>query len=585
MESDEIKSDKILVKEIFSSMWFRVPEYQRPYVWGADEINDLLDDISYAMLEKPDSEYFLGSFVYQSKSANPAAGNQFDENDLLDGQQRMTTLLLLFSVIRDIAANPKAKERCQQCILQEADEYTNTPERSRITFCIRQDAQDFIDVVVKEVGTTQNDELLDEYKKSGNDISIQSMAKAIGHIKKFFSDNKKVEPDRLLKFLLNNVLLIYVSTENLDDAFRLFTILNDRGVPLRNSDILKSINLGALTTQEDKKKYAKLWEDAESELGEDFDRFLNYIRTLLVKEKARLNLLQEFEDKIYEPKEKEKSTGKKKPPLLAKGKQTFQMVEKYLKLYKQLFDSSNYDLTGDFKFDNLLKVMSTGLPSSDWIPPLLRYYDKFGKTRLYDFLLALDNKFSADWVTQETPTARIEAMNTVIKKIDEDGATADDVFSSGCLNINDADLKRMLEGKIYGRRFARYILLKLDYLFQNHDQKMHFETLSVEHILPQNPETESQWAADFSEDERSKVTDTLGNLVLITRRKNTSQGRLDYSDKKKRYFEKNIDTCPNSLRILQNYDQWTPVQLSANHNETINRLMKHYGVVASKVAA
>jgi uncharacterized protein with ParB-like and HNH nuclease domain len=60
-----------------------------------------------------------------------------------------------------------------------------------------------------------------------------------------------------------------VATQDLDDAFRLFTILNDRGVPLRNSDILKSLNLGALEKDSDKTKYAKLWEEAESELGDE----------------------------------------------------------------------------------------------------------------------------------------------------------------------------------------------------------------------------------------------------------------------------------------------------------------------------
>ena len=59
----EIKSEKILVKEIFANLWFRIPEYQRPYIWGRDEIDDLLDDLSFAHDEKPDQEYFLGSFV------------------------------------------------------------------------------------------------------------------------------------------------------------------------------------------------------------------------------------------------------------------------------------------------------------------------------------------------------------------------------------------------------------------------------------------------------------------------------------------------------------------------------------------
>jgi len=114
----EIKSEKILVKDIFSRMWFRIPEYQRPFIWGTDEVSELLDDLAFAMIEKPDFDYFLGSFVFQSRVAAPELGQKFNENDLLDGQQRMTTLLLLFAVIRDLTENVEAKETCQKCIYQ-----------------------------------------------------------------------------------------------------------------------------------------------------------------------------------------------------------------------------------------------------------------------------------------------------------------------------------------------------------------------------------------------------------------------------------------------------------------------------------
>src|SRR5436190_13733712 len=109
----EIKSEKILVKNIFSTMWFRIPEYQRPYIWSKDEVNELLDDLTFAQHEKPDQEYFLGSFVFQSKKADPSRGEQFAENDLLDGQQRMTTLLLLFACVRDLSKDGDAKADCQ----------------------------------------------------------------------------------------------------------------------------------------------------------------------------------------------------------------------------------------------------------------------------------------------------------------------------------------------------------------------------------------------------------------------------------------------------------------------------------------
>jgi uncharacterized protein with ParB-like and HNH nuclease domain len=579
----EIKSEKILVKDIFSRLWFRIPEYQRPYVWGHEEVNDLLDDLTFAMTEKRDFEYFLGSFVFQSRAAAPEKGQEFDENDLLDGQQRMATLLMLLAVLRDLAQDPKAKKDCQECIYQEASQYRRIPERTRLVFAIREEVQKFIDEYIKADGGTAREDDIVKLGEKSEDLSVQNMAKAVIELRRFLRDNPTAKPEDILQFLLNKVLLIYVSTEDLEDAFRLFTILNDRGIPLRNSDILKSMNLGALDKPEEKVKYAKMWEEAEGELGDDFDRFLNHVRTILVKDKARLSLLQEFEDKIYEPKERDKATGQKKPVLLRKGRDTFALIEKYLDHYRALLGGQNYDEIGSFEFDNLVKVMLTGLPATDWVPPLLRYFDKFKHERLLEFLRRLDNKFSADWVGQYSPTDRIAAMNKVIQAIDDARGT-DDVFNSGCLDIDAGSFARAIEGPVYGKRFARYVLLKLDYFYQNHDQRMHFETLSVEHVLPQNPAANSQWVKDYTPEERAEWTDKLGNLVLITRRKNSSQGRLDYDEKKKRYFDKCIDTCPNSLRVLRN-EKWTPVELKANHEIVLKRLRDHYGVGASVTAA
>ena len=109
----KIESGKILVKEIFANKWFNIPVYQRPYVWKSEEISELLDDLTFAMTENPenpDFEYFFGSFVFQSKAAAPEIGQKFLENDLLDGQQRMATLLMLFAVIRDLVGDSDTKE-------------------------------------------------------------------------------------------------------------------------------------------------------------------------------------------------------------------------------------------------------------------------------------------------------------------------------------------------------------------------------------------------------------------------------------------------------------------------------------------
>ena len=252
-------------------------------------------------------------------------------------------------------------------------------------------------------------------------------------------------------------------------------------------------------------------------------------------------------------------------------------VERYLEHYNVLLGGSNYDETGgNFHFDNLVRVMVTGLPSSDWIPPLLRYFDKFKYERLLDFLTQLDNKFSADWISQYTPTDRIENMNQLIKVI-ESTTSSENVLADPCFKMDAAGFIRAVEASVYGRKFTRYLLIKLDYLYQDHAHRMALESLSVEHVLPQTPAEGSHWKKDFTDEQREDWTDRLGNLVLISSTKNSSQGRSDYTEKKSKYFAKKINTCPNSLRVLQN-TQWTPAELESNHNAVLAKIREHYGI-------
>ena len=136
VSSNEIKSDRILLKEVFEK-GFRILEYQRPYVWGYEEVHDLLNKLTFAETYKPEAEYFLGTLVFRSKLADKALGRQFEESDLLDGQQRLATPLLLMAVLRDMTNNEEIRATCQKCIFQKADTYWHIPERVRLVFDIR----------------------------------------------------------------------------------------------------------------------------------------------------------------------------------------------------------------------------------------------------------------------------------------------------------------------------------------------------------------------------------------------------------------------------------------------------------------
>jgi hypothetical protein len=585
MSSNRIDSDKIFIKDAFA-WWYRVPVYQRPYVWGTDQVNDLLEDVAHACSTKPDSEYFLGSIVLQQRTIQDGDGRQYQENDLLDGQQRLTTCLILHAVARDLSQDNKLKDACRETVFQEENPYDGIPERLRIVFDIRDEVRDFVTTFLKPDGGTNDGAALREALKS-KDASVRNMAAAIVEIRRFFSEADAPKVEAFFPFFRNKVLLIYVASTQLEDAFRLFTVLNDRGMKLRNSDILKTMNLSALkdagASEQEQKQAAELWEQLEGELGEDFDVFLAHARTVLVKEKARLSLLQEFEENIYAPRQFHKDTKQytKLPPLLGQGRQTFDFIKRYRQHYQKVFSGNNHDLTSGWEFDNLISLLSDAGLADFWVPPLLHYREVFGEIRIVEFLRKLENKFCGDWIARETPTSRIESMNAILKMFDEvrtqPGLSKDDqieaLLASRVFDFNKVEfLKQVDKAEIYGRRFARYILYKLDMIYGGTSNRLQPpREISVEHILPQNPADESRWCKDFSAEERAEWTDRLGNLVLISRRKNTSQARLDYSDKKVRYFEKNIETFPNSLRVLKN-STWTPISLSANHNEVLTKL-------------
>ncbi|MEO5360833.1 MAG: DUF262 domain-containing HNH endonuclease family protein [Nitrospirota bacterium] len=566
----EIKSEKIFVRQVLE-MWFTIPVYQRPYVWGNEEISDFLDDISYAALHNPTNEYFIGSIVLQDKPKddNHKRNINFKEYYLMDGQQRITTLLLLIAVIRDLTQETKLKQTCQEFICQQENAYKGIPERMRI-ISDRHEVQLFIDSYVKPEGGTLKYDDLKYTINYGKDITAANMACAVMQINEYFSDEDNIDKEKFFGFLMNYVLMIYVSTEDFADAFMLFTVLNARGIPLRNCDILKAINLGEIRDKNDQEIYSKLWTDIENEHGDEFDRFLSFIRTLYVKEKPRLSLLKEFEEKIYIPQ------GKDKKALLKKGADTFKRLKQINDHYSTLFSQNNYAVDNSWRFDNLLLIMNEGYLAKDWIPPLLAYFDKYKNTMLVEFLLKLDNKVSGDWIAQETPTSRIEYMNKILKKIEE-SLTPTDIFNSDVFSFDRVAFCRNIEGKVYGRRWDKYVLLKLDFLIQSSKEKRGgYSKISIEHILPQSPDQDSQWCIDFDSQQREGMTHLLGNLVLISRQKNSSQSRYEYSMKKSKYFKNNIETFPNSVRVMARYDKWTPTELNENHKTVINMLKNHY---------
>ena len=151
------------------------------------------------------------------------------------------------------------------------------------------------------------------------------------------------------------------------------------------------------------------------------------------------------------------------------------------------------------------------------------------------------------------------------------------LLASTVFDFDGKQLATLLDGAIYGRRFAKYVLLRLEYLLASHAAPLNLpDEISVEHILPQTPGKTSQWIKDFTEEQREAWLHRLGNLMLLSRRKNTSLGNLDFADKRVRYFEDRVESLPNSQRLLAT-TTFALTDLEFRHKDLLERLAGSYG--------
>ncbi len=555
MTNGLIEANKGILKNIFSEeFWFVVPQYQRPYVWQEDNIQELIDDLYYAFENKQNSEYFLGALVLKKTKEE-----EFREYEILDGQQRLTTLCMMIAVLRDLMKKQKYKWTLSEMIYQEENELLKVPARGRLKYNTRDKVKDFVRDFITPMGGTKRHEIL-EFKENQN-ISVANMAKAINIMHNIFS--KKEDLEAFAVFLLNNVLFIYVSTDNTEDAFRLFTILNDRGIPLSNADILKSINIGEVS-EDDLDEYSKNWEYLEEKYNKGFDRFLSFARTILLKNKPTSNLLDEYEKNIY------------KKGILKKGKNTIDFLIHLDDIYDNIIDLQSKELSNDYK--NLITIMKMGLHSDEWIPALLSYFLKFKYYRLDEFIKKLEYKFMGDLLTNTSPSKRRENLNNVIKAIDNiDKSNLNNLLESKELfDIDKNIFRNSINGDVYGKKYTKYLLLKIEYLMSDNTVHLsNYMDISIEHVLPQNPLKKSHWRRDFTENQRKLWTNRLSNLVLISNNKNVKLGNLDFKKKKEEYLKNRMDVFNSSKVFLDKNSKWDESTLKSRQITLINMLVNN----------
>ena len=524
LESQTINLSQLFNQEFF----FRIPEYQRPFSWDDDNLGDLVDDLIGA---PRDADYFLGTLVLHD-----VGGGTYD---VVDGQQRLTSLCILLACIRD-ALSLGGQSEIQMMLVQPDRPLAGIQARNRLAV---KDAAAFNKIVCTPGGTT-NTAGLDE--KIGN--GERKYRDAVSIFSKRLTTMTPEAVQDLAAFMLQHCVVIYLAAQSFDDAFRLFTVVNDRGKQLRKIDILKAENLAptVIADEDIRTKYARKWEELEEKIGEDnFEDFFSSLRLIYVQEKPQGDLHVEFNKRVF---------GQPNRP--SRGVNFVDALEKYVGLYDSLFVLRDYlDLTEDkTRFAALMTAMVDEFRASEWRACVLQYANHFGTKYLMRFLLDLEKVFVEQWVDGVRKDERYSVYTNLLKTIDA-AKNPDEVLSQVVF-----DTKKISEActriDFYHAGFAKYMLIRAEISTSELNESRVFRAKSIEHVLPQNPAANSQWRRRFSQDDIAEVVHTAGNLVLLSKSKNSSAQNKDFEDKKATYLQPRVTDFPRSVQVLA-VDAWT----------------------------
>lgn len=508
--------------------FFRIPEYQRPFSWDTDNFDDLIDDITSA---NKDQEYFLGTIVLH----HPKGKDHFD---VVDGQQRLTSVMILFACLRDLVEQKDYKGGLQAKILQKKNVVDGIPEKVRLEV---KDRELFTKIVVTPGGTAQN------LTEAGLPEPEWRYVNAVNVFRSKLQKFTQNEIQQTITFLTQKCVVISLVASEFADAFRLFTIVNDRGKQLRRIDILKALNIApdVITKDTVRNRVAQQWEELEKGLGEStFESVFHLVRLILLKDKPQGDLLREFEDRVF--------TKNK----VSKGEPFFDLMFHYAKLYSSIF--IDRDVVPDHapehnKYRALIHIMNAEFSASEWRACLLFYASRFGAERFYEFCLRIEKVYLAQWVKAVRKDERYGEYAKILGAI-ESAKKPDEALNSVTFDL-DAIKSAVKRSEMYGVTFAKYFLLRLELVAAEHDAIREFTAKSIEHILPQQPEAKSYWAEKHNLAEIKSYVNSIGNLVLLSKGKNSSASNFDFDKKKEKYLKSRVSDYPRSIQIL-NYTDW-----------------------------
>jgi hypothetical protein len=534
MADNTIEGKQYVLGEVFGEQFvFRIPNYQRPYAWGTEQTEELLDDLFYAMGPNENtsadqlSPYFLGSIVL----IKPAGTR---EADIIDGQQRITTLSLLFAALRNTLQDKELADNMSDCLVQKGNRARGIKDQPRLM--LRDiDAAFFRDEIQSREGLktllTQETELDTEAK-----AHLRENAKLLVARLAALSEVRRAQ---LATYLLQRSLMVVVTTDNRASAVRIFSVLNSRGLDLLTSDILKpelidSVGLSGNELSE----FTQNWEKVEESLGRDvFQEFFAHVRMIHVRKRAEKELLEEFR-KLVLP-----SDPAARLAFVTKG--LFEFAHAFEQVQFRNYKSS--DPTAN-EASAVAVFWLQYVDNFDWVPSAILAFQRLQQkpSLLADALSSIERLAASMMIRRCGVDARVRRFAEALGIIGQNFAG-----SAGTRLELDAKERQQtldcLNGDVYTahRNVQRLILCRLDDAIASAPppaaSKTMRRSLTVEHVLPQTVNftdtTAGKWGAWYTQTQHAATVHKLGNLALLTRNKNSQASNSDFATKKAKYFQ------------------------------------------------
>lgn len=577
-----ITNHKYSIQQAFRECFYIVPDYQREYVWTDKEVQQLLSDIDEQMDGDSNLEYFIGTVLVSPLE-------QKDHYEVIDGQQRLTTLFLLLCALRNLFDGEPQRQALSDLF---STSYTDSGGDVRTSLKLEPRYENAGEIVAKLVGVNSDPERLRASIQAAGIKSFGSLERLVNaysttyqHLKANYDTQQKLK--KYWGYLASNVVFIQISTE-VGAALKIFETINQRGIGLDSMDLLKNL----LFKQVRQDQFVKLkdeWKKITDPLEKEKEKPLRFLRYFLMANYVIKNSRGDAvirEDEIYNwflDKNNTALCNYKEKPFEFVRKVT-RNVEHYLNFTMGLGNDGKANVAMDS-----LKSLTGGAFSLHYV--LLLAVANFSK-ELFDYFVAQLESFIFYYIFTKTPTKDLERNFSLwADELREIAETRDTAQQRQQLNAFIADhfeknmagksqelsdaLKRLTLFSMQQYRI-RYLLARIsqyvDAAYGTHTPLETYVKLEIEHILPNTPTLEllAIWDKEHKEVDYEEYKNRLGNLTLLEKPINIVASN-DFYELKKPEYKKSSPYLTRSLSEL--------VPLGKNSSVTrINEKLKAFPI-------